>query len=180
MEMLESIRNSKAGPLMKRQSSFAFRGGSGDITVAGMQSEFSKYVSLRIGNGYLAGKISRRDCSIALFEIQTDDLERACDNRGMAGWVVSVLRLRQPSLVRGIVLSLGAFAVSLRLAGFPHIELLHRSNWQIAVLAAGLWGLAETARCLKRKWSLYHAGVLILLYTDLLILTMIIFLAVYP
>jgi hypothetical protein len=98
----------------------------------------------------------------------------------MAGWVVSVLRLRQPSLARGIALSLGAFAVSLRLAGFPHIELLHRSNWQIAVLAAGLWGLAETARCLKRKWSLYHAGVLILLYTDLLILTMIIFLAVYP
>ena len=98
----------------------------------------------------------------------------------MAGWVVSVLRLRKPSLVRGVVLSLGAFAVSLRLAGFPHIELLHRSNWQIAVLVAALLGLAETARCLKRKWSLYHAGVLILLYTDLLILTMVIFLAVYP
>ena len=98
----------------------------------------------------------------------------------MAGWVVSVLRLRQASLVRGVVLSLGAFAISLRLAGFPHIELLHRSNWQIAVLVAALLGLAETARCLKRKWSLYHAGVLILLYTDLLILTMVIFLAVYP
>ena len=98
----------------------------------------------------------------------------------MAGWGVSVLGLRRPSLVRGIVLSLGAFAVSLRLAGFPHIEQLHRSSWQFAVLVVGLWGLAETARCLKRKWSLYHAGVLILLYTDLLILTMVIFLAVYP
>jgi hypothetical protein len=98
----------------------------------------------------------------------------------MAGWVVSVLRFRRPSLVRGVVLSLGAFAVSLRLAGFPHIELLHRSNWQIVVLAAALLGLAETARCLKRKWSLYHAGVLILLYAELLILTMIIFLAIYP
>src|ERR1700679_4116290 len=98
----------------------------------------------------------------------------------MAGWVVSVVRLRRASLVRGIVLSLGAFAISLRLAGFPHIELLHRSNWQIAVLVAALLGLAETARCLKGEWSLYHAGVLILLYTDLLILTMVIFLAVYP
>ena|ERR1700761_4384374 len=98
----------------------------------------------------------------------------------MAGWVVSVLRLRQASLVRGIVLSLGAFAVSLRLAGFPHIELLHRSKWQIAVLAAGLGGMAETARCMKRKWTLYHAGVLILLYAELLILTMIVFLTIYP
>ena len=82
--------------------------------------------------------------------------------------------------MRGIVLSLGAFAASLRLAGFPHIELLHRSRWQIAVLAVALLGLAETARCLKRKWSFYHAGVLILIYADLLILTMIIFLTIYP
>jgi hypothetical protein len=98
----------------------------------------------------------------------------------MAGWGVSVLRFRQASLVRGVVLSLGAFVISLRLAGFPHIELLHRSTWQIAVLAAALLGLVETARCLKRKWSLYHAGVLILLYTELMILTMIIFLTIYP
>jgi hypothetical protein len=69
---------------------------------------------------------------------------------------------------------------SLLLAGFPHIERLHASRWQIAALIAGLWGLVETARCMGRKWSLYHAGVLILLYTDLLILTMIIFLNVYP
>ena len=83
-------------------------------------------------------------------------------------------------MVRGIVLSLGAFAISLRLGGFPHIELLQGSKWQIAVLAMGLWGLAETVRCLKRKWSLYHAGVLILLYAELLILTMIVFLIFYP
>jgi hypothetical protein len=97
----------------------------------------------------------------------------------MAGWGVSVLRLRRPSLVRGIVLSLGAFAASLRLAGFPYIERLHGSRWQFAVLVVGLCGLAETARCLKRKWSFYHAGVLILLYAELLILTMIVFLTVY-
>ena len=89
-------------------------------------------------------------------------------------------RLRKRSLVRGIALSLAAFAASLRIAGFPHIELLHGSRWQIAVLAMGLWGLAETARCLQRKWNFYHAGVLILLYTDLMILTMILFLTFYP
>jgi hypothetical protein len=78
------------------------------------------------------------------------------------------------------LLSLGAFVASLRLAGFPDIKLLHGSRWQFAALAAGLWGLAETARCLQRRWNLYHAGVLILMYTDLLILTMIVFLVFYP
>lgn len=66
------------------------------------------------------------------------------------------------------------------MAGFPDIALLHGSRWQIAVLLFALWGLAETARCLRRKWSLYHAGVLMLLYTDLMILAMIVFLVFYP
>jgi ABC-type branched-subunit amino acid transport system permease subunit len=98
----------------------------------------------------------------------------------MARWRLSFLHIGQPSFVRGVVLSVGAFIVSLLLAGFPYIEQLHGSRWQIGALAAALWGLVETARCLRRKWSLYHAGVLILLVTELLILTMIIFLTVYP
>ncbi len=98
----------------------------------------------------------------------------------MADRRVSFLELRRPSLLRGVALSLAAFGVSLLLAGFPHIERLHGSPWQWAALAAALCGLAETARCLQRRWDLYHAGVLILLYTELMILTMIIFLAVYP
>jgi hypothetical protein len=92
----------------------------------------------------------------------------------------SIFRLRQRSLARGIVLSLGAFLVSLRLAGFPHIEDLHGSHWQVAALLVAAWGMAETARCLDRKWSLYHAGVLILLYTNLMILALIVFLVAYP
>ena len=82
--------------------------------------------------------------------------------------------------MRGIVLSLGAFISSLLLAGFPHIENLHGSRWQLAALFAGGWGMAEVARCLQRKWSLYHGGVLLLLYADLMILAMIVFLAAYP
>lgn len=82
--------------------------------------------------------------------------------------------MRQKSLARGILLSVGAYLASLRLAGFPHIENIHGSNWQIAALLAAVWGMAETARCLRRKWSLYHAGVLILLYSDLMILAAIV------
>jgi hypothetical protein len=91
-----------------------------------------------------------------------------------------IFRLRQRSLVRGVALAIAAFAASLLLAGFPYIERLHGSRWQWLVLAIGAWGLAETTRCLRRRWNLYHAGVLILLYTDLMILAMILFLAVYP
>lgn len=87
---------------------------------------------------------------------------------------LSIFRLRQRSLARGILLSVGAFFGSLRLAGFPHIEQLHGSNWQVVALIAAAWGMAETVRCLRRKWSLYHAGVLIMLYSDLMILATIV------
>lgn len=91
-----------------------------------------------------------------------------------------IFQPRQRSLVRGVALSLAAFFLSLLLAGFPYIERLHGSPWQWLVLAIGLYGMAETSRCLRRRWDFYHAGVLILLYTELMILAMIIFLAVYP
>lgn len=89
-------------------------------------------------------------------------------------------RLRQKSLVRAIVLTLGAFAVSLRLAGFPYIQTLHGTHWQIAVLVVALWGMAETARCMSHKFNLYQAGILILLSTDLMILMLIGVLVAYP
>ena len=91
-----------------------------------------------------------------------------------------IFRLRQKSLVRGIMLSLAAFVASLLLAGFPHIEKLHGSPWQVVALVAGAWGMAETGRCMRGKWSLYSAGVLILLYAALVILMLIVFLVAYP
>ena len=92
---------------------------------------------------------------------------------------LTIFRLRQRSLVRGIVLSLAAFITSLHLAGFPHIERLHGSPWQVVVLLIAAWGMGETGRCLRGSWSFYHAGVLLLLYSDLMILTMIVFLVAY-
>ena len=92
----------------------------------------------------------------------------------------NLFRLRQRSLLRGLVLSLGAWAASMRLAGFPDAEHLHSSVWQFLPVLAAAWGMVETARCLGRKWSLYHAGVLILLYAELMILAMVVFFWVYP
>ena len=92
---------------------------------------------------------------------------------------LTIFRLRQKSLVRGIVLSLAAFFASLLLAGFPHTDNLHGSRWEVVALLGAAWGMAETGRCIRRKWSLYQAGILILLYSDLVILTLIVFLVAY-
>jgi len=92
----------------------------------------------------------------------------------------TVFHLRQKSIVRAIILSVGAFAASLRLAGFPFIEDLHGSRWQILALFIAAWGMAETARCLQRQWSFYHAGVLILLYANLMIMLAIVVLLAVP
>jgi len=91
-----------------------------------------------------------------------------------------IFRLRRRSLVRGVLLSLGALAASLRLEGFPNTGALHASNWQALTVPFACWGMLETARCLSRKWSLYHAGVLILLYSELMILALTLFFWLYP
>ena len=90
-----------------------------------------------------------------------------------------IFRLRQRALARGGLLVLGALAVSLRLVGFPSAGAPHASAWQIVPALAVFWGMVETARCLSRRWSLHHAGVLLLLYSELMILVLVLFLWVY-
>lgn len=63
------------------------------------------------------------------------------------------------------------------LGGFPNV---HGSAFMIVpVLLAG-WGTWETTRCLQRRWNFYHGGVLLLLYTDVLVLALVVFLMLYP
>jgi len=96
------------------------------------------------------------------------------------GQLSSIFRLRKKSLVRGVGLCLGAFVASLRLAGFPMIRNLHGSPWQMAMIPLVCWGMVDTFRCLGKKWSLYHAGVLIMLYSELMILASVVTLWIYP
>ena len=97
----------------------------------------------------------------------------------MPNWP-AILRPRRKSLPRGILLSLGSLAASLRLEGFPGADSLQASPWQILPVLAAFWGMFETARFLTRKWSLYHAGVLILLISELMILALALFFWFYP
>lgn len=92
----------------------------------------------------------------------------------------AILRLRKRSLVRGVLLALLALVGSMRLAGFPRLDSLHPSNWQMVAVCATSWAMVETYRCLGRKWSLYGAGVLLLLYAELMILALTLFLWIYP
>jgi hypothetical protein len=92
----------------------------------------------------------------------------------------SIFHLRRPSLLRGVFLSLAALAASLRLEGFPNTGALHASSWQALTVPFACWGMVETVRCLGRRWSLYHAGVLILLYSELMILALTLFFWLFP
>jgi len=89
----------------------------------------------------------------------------------------SIFHLRQKSLVRGTVLVLGSLIVGLRISGFPDV---HMCLWLILpflIACAATW---DTARCLQRRWSFYHGGVLLLLYVDLMVILMITFLLLAP
>jgi len=89
----------------------------------------------------------------------------------------SIFRLRQKSLLRGTTLALGALWISFFLSGFPEV---HTCLWLIAPLLAACAATWDTARCLQKRWSFYHGGVLLLLYVDLMILLMISFLLLAP
>lgn len=84
-------------------------------------------------------------------------------------------------MARGVLLAVFALAASMRLAGFPSPDAPRSSNWQIAAVLAAACAMVETFRCMgRRKWTLYHAGVLILLYSELMILALALFLWLYP
>jgi len=93
----------------------------------------------------------------------------------------SIVRLRTKSLARGVVLAVVALAGSLWLAGFPAPDAPQATNWQMVAVALAGWSMVETARCLsRRRWNLQHAGALILLYAELMILILTVFLWLYP
>ncbi|MHB1858373.1 MAG: permease [Acidobacteriaceae bacterium] len=89
----------------------------------------------------------------------------------------SIFKLRVPSLLRGNLLALVSLAISFPLAKFPYD---HASPAMILPILGATAGMVETFRCIRVRWSWYHGAVLLSLYMDVLILTMILFLALYP
>jgi len=84
---------------------------------------------------------------------------------------------RSHSLLRAKFLVFGSLVFAILLAQPPH---LHATLWLLLPTLGALAGTVDTARCIQRRWSFYHAGVLLCLYTDLLILTLIGFFLFFP
>jgi hypothetical protein len=91
-----------------------------------------------------------------------------------------VLRIFNPrvhSLVRANVLVFASLSVAILLAHPPH---LRPTLWMLLPTLGVLAGTADTAHCIQRRWSFYHAGVLLCLYMDLLIITLVLFFLFFP
>ena len=72
---------------------------------------------------------------------------------------------------------LGSLALSIPLSHFPHL----RPSFLVVLPALGaLLGTADTIRCLRPRWSLYHGTVIVCLYMDLMAITLVLFLFLYP
>jgi hypothetical protein len=89
----------------------------------------------------------------------------------------SLLNPRKRSLLRGNLLVLLSLAVALLLSDFPR----NRANpFLILPAITAILGTADTVRCMQRRWSFYHGGVLLCIYMDLMALCMILFFLFYP
>ena len=87
------------------------------------------------------------------------------------------LNPRHPSLLRGSILVLLSLGLALLLSDFPH----NRATVLLTLPAlAATTGTIDTIRCMQPRWSLYHGGVLLLIYMDLMALCMILFFLLYP
>lgn len=89
----------------------------------------------------------------------------------------AALNPRKRSLLRGTVLVLGSLPLAFALCGFPNDR---PSLFLLFPAFLAILGTLDTARCLRLHWSFYHGAVLLLLYSDILVLFIIFFLLVYP
>ncbi len=89
----------------------------------------------------------------------------------------AIFNPRVHSLLRGTALVLLSLAVSFPLSNFPSNRPTVLLTFPLLIALAGT---LDTLRCMKTRWSLYHGGVLLLLYMDLMADAIILFFLLYP
>jgi hypothetical protein len=87
------------------------------------------------------------------------------------------LHLRSKSLVRGSLVVLLSLVVATLLSHAPR---LRPSAWIVLPLLTSIAGTVDTIRCMQRTWTWYHGGVVLCIYMDLMVMTMIAFFWLYP
>jgi hypothetical protein len=85
--------------------------------------------------------------------------------------------LRAKSLPRANAIVLTSLAAATAISHAPH---LRPSLWLVLPFLTSLIGTAETVRCMRRRWSFYHGGVLLCIYMDLMAVTLMLFFLLYP
>ncbi|HXE06872.1 MAG TPA: hypothetical protein VN612_03170 [Acidobacteriaceae bacterium] len=89
----------------------------------------------------------------------------------------AVFHLRRRSLLRANLLVLGSVAMSFPLAGFPNDR---RDPALIVPALLALFGTLETVRCVRPRWDLYHAGLILLLWMDMMAVCLVFFFLFSP
>ncbi len=84
---------------------------------------------------------------------------------------------RSRSLLRGSLLIIVGLALALALAHFPEN---HPTPLLILPALIAVGGTVDHIRCMRPTWSWYHGGVLLAIYADLMVLSMILFFLLYP
>jgi hypothetical protein len=88
-----------------------------------------------------------------------------------------LLNPRQCSLLRGNLLVLTSVAVAFPLSDFPH----NRPTLLLILPAlVSIVGTFDTIRCMRKRWSFYHGGVLLCIYMDLMAVALILLFLLYP
>ncbi len=91
--------------------------------------------------------------------------------------MIPLFNPRKRSLLRGCLLVLVSLGAAILISGFPSNR---ATLFLILPTLTAIAGTADTVRCMQPRWNLYHGGVLLLIYMDLMALCMILFLLLYP
>ena len=89
----------------------------------------------------------------------------------------AILNPRVHSLRRASTLVLGSLAIAIPLSHYPRIQ---RAPLLALPVFIAIVGTIDTVRCIQRRWSFYHAGVLLFIYMDLMALMLMLFFLFYP
>lgn len=91
----------------------------------------------------------------------------------LSGW----MDWRRKSPLRGICITALSIVAAVRLSHFPSD---HATLWLVLPCLAVLVAIMDTVRCMLGRWNWYHGGVVLTLYMELMALTLLVFLLVYP
>ena len=79
--------------------------------------------------------------------------------------------------MRANVLVLASVVISFPLARFPNE---HRNPFLLLPALMAVYGTFETVRCLRPRWDWYHAGIILLLWMDMMAVCLVLFLLLSP